>query len=197
MKDSEINELITKKIRESSPNNVEELVKLVQSETDISKDKIVEAIMKLRDSNKIKLTLTKTKFNSLRSYIFSIQATWFWLEILLSSFSFFLILSLTERNTVLIYLRNLFGLIFVLFLPGYALLKAVLPSKQINIFERMIFSIGISLATIPFVGYILNIIYHIRVIPTTLAILAFITFFSIIGILREYLYQRKNTLIEY
>ncbi|AFV22714.1 hypothetical protein Mpsy_0503 [Methanolobus psychrophilus R15] len=51
-------------------------------------------------------------------------------------------------------LRILPGILIVLFLPGYAMVAALFPGKDdISGAERIVFSIGLSVALVPFIGY--------------------------------------------
>jgi uncharacterized membrane protein len=51
-------------------------------------------------------------------------------------------------------LRILPGILIVLFLPGYAMTAALFPGKdEISVAERIAFSIGLSVALVPFIGY--------------------------------------------
>jgi len=53
--------------------------------------------------------------------------------------------------------RILFGLLFVLFLPGYALIATLFPSKEdIDWIERIALSFGLSIAVVPLIGLLLN-----------------------------------------
>jgi uncharacterized membrane protein len=53
-------------------------------------------------------------------------------------------------------LRIFLGMVLVLFLPGYALVAALFPGKkEISGAERIVFSIGLSVVLVPFIGYAL------------------------------------------
>ncbi|WP_370575736.1 DUF1616 domain-containing protein [Methanomethylovorans sp.] len=50
--------------------------------------------------------------------------------------------------------RTLLGFLLVLFLPGYAMAAALFPGKyEISGTERVVFSVGLSVALVPFIGY--------------------------------------------
>ncbi|MCK4445352.1 MAG: DUF1616 domain-containing protein [Thermoplasmata archaeon] len=54
-------------------------------------------------------------------------------------------------------IRIALGLIFILFLPGYALIAALFPSgKSIDWIERLALSFGLSIAVTPLIGLVLN-----------------------------------------
>jgi uncharacterized membrane protein len=55
------------------------------------------------------------------------------------------------------FLRILFGIPLVLFIPGYALIAALFPAaKDIDGIERVALSFGLSIALVPLVGLVLN-----------------------------------------
>lgn len=53
-------------------------------------------------------------------------------------------------------LRILFGSIFVLFLPGFALSYAFFRKKEIDMIERIALSFGLSIAVVPLMVFYLN-----------------------------------------
>ena len=70
--------------------------------------------------------------------------------------------------------RIVLGLPFLLFSPGYTLILALFPKKeQISSIERVALSFGLSIATVPLIGLILNY--------TPLGITVYSTLFSVAG----------------
>lgn len=65
------------------------------------------------------------------------------------------------------FLRTIFGLLLVLFLPGYALTAALLPAKKdLEGIERALLSLGLSIAIVPLMGLGMNYTsWGIREIP--------------------------------
>lgn len=102
------------------------------------------------------------------------------------------------------YVRNVLGVIFVLFLPGYAFIKAFFPTKlpiktsseSLDTIERVALSIGMSIALTPIVGLIL---YYtplgIGLTPITLSLLALTTVFATAAVAREY--QKKSITLQH
>ena len=72
--------------------------------------------------------------------------------------------------------RIVFGLMFLLFSPGYSLIAALFPSRRsLGGIERLALSFGLSIATVPLIGLILNYTpLGIRLYPVLLSVLAFI-----------------------
>lgn len=92
----------------------------------------------------------------LRTYVLSIEAVWFWITTTISLATTLLIFTVPETMFPLVYLRYVLGSVFVLFLPGYSLIKTLFPTKEIDNIERTAVSIGTSLALAPVVGLLLN-----------------------------------------
>ena len=72
--------------------------------------------------------------------------------------------------------RQILGLVFVLFLPGYAAAAALFPeNEQIDAIERVALSFGLSIAIVPLIGLGLNFTeWGIRLEPIMASVSAFI-----------------------
>jgi uncharacterized membrane protein len=73
------------------------------------------------------------------------------------------------------FLRTVFGLLLVLFLPGYALTAALLPAKKdLEGIERALLSLGLSIAIAPLMGLGMNYTsWGIREVPVLTGLSAF------------------------
>jgi len=73
-------------------------------------------------------------------------------------------------------IRQILGLVFILFLPGYAATAALFPENdQIDTIERVALSFGLSIAIVPLIGLGLNFTpWGIRLNPILAAVSAFI-----------------------
>ena len=72
-------------------------------------------------------------------------------------------------------IRNILGLPFVLFLPGYALIAALFPAKSdLDGIERTALSFGLSIAVVPLIGLGLNYTpWGIRLVPILISLSIF------------------------
>lgn len=79
--------------------------------------------------------------------------------------------------------RKILGLIFVLFLPGYAATAALFPENdQIDGIERVALTFGLSIAIVPLIGLALNFTpWGIRLDPILASVSGFIVFASLVG----------------
>jgi uncharacterized membrane protein len=90
-------------------------------------------------------------------------------------------------------LRAVLGLVFVMFLPGFALVKGLFPKTtesgtetNLNIIERLGLSIGMSLAITVITVLILNwTSLGVAFVPVFIVLLSFVVFCSLVALIRE------------
>jgi len=181
-------------IRKNNPKTVKELVELLQPEYSISKEKILERILRLQDQGKIALKEHPAPSPlPLRNYIFSTKANWYWAIIASATVTSALVLIIPEDAYPIVYTRYVFGSIFVLFLPGYSFIKALFPTKELDNIERLALSIGMSLALVAITGLLLNYTpWGIRTTPITLSLLTLTTILATAALIREHEAKPKN-----
>ncbi len=77
----------------------------------------------------------------------------------------------TLQNSII---RTVLGLPLVLFIPGYVLITALFPKKDdLDSIERLALSFGLSIATVPLLGLMLNYTFGIRLIPILVTLCAY------------------------
>lgn len=82
-------------------------------------------------------------------------STWYWAMNVLVAATVLLVVASPEAP--FIYLRYALGSLFVLYLPGAALIELLYPKKSdLSQLERVALSLGLSLALVPLVGLVLN-----------------------------------------
>lgn len=181
-------------VRKYNPKTVEELVKLIQPKYSIPEEEILESVLNLQDHGKIVLKNHKPSVTPvLRSYIFSTRASWYWTIITIATLTTALVFTIPENAIPIIYARHVLGSVFILFLPGYSLIKALFPEKELDNIERIALSMGTSIAIVPLTGLILNYTpWGIRTTPVTLSLLALTTVFATAAIMREHQSKLKE-----
>jgi uncharacterized membrane protein len=186
--DDDLSNNILELVKKIPNTTVREIIEQVEQELDIPKEIVVEHIIQLENDGRLKLTSpTRQMSKNFNSYIFSVKATWFWLMVMISIFTTFSVFMINEKNVPYIYIRNILGTIFVLFIPGYTLIKTLFPRKEIDNTERVALSIGMSLVLVPLVGLVLNYTpWGIRLTPLTLSISTLTILLAILGMIREY-----------
>jgi hypothetical protein len=185
-------EKIISLIEEIKPESVEQLIYHITERQLLPEKNILRKIAKLEGQGRIRLVQPKKKIpDRVQEYLWSGEAVWFWLIIFLSSISSISVLSLSTEP--LVYLRYVLGVPLILFLPGYSLMKALFPEKEKDLFENIIFSVGLSLALTPLVGMLLNYTpWGLTVWSVTLSIFILITTLTFTGVFREYNYLKKT-----
>jgi hypothetical protein len=165
-----------------------ELVDDLSLQLHLERDQVIQELMRAREEKKIRIEEAKP-YSSLREFVFSPYAFWFW-TLIASTFVSLVLIFVTSGLGI--YLRYFFGSILVLFLPGYALVELLYSKrKELDDLTRLALSIGLSLAIVPLVGLVLNYTaFGIRLIPIAVS-LGGLTLLLLVGALvRKFSYYR-------
>jgi len=194
MESEELNDLIIELIKVKEPPSIEQLVKLITAETNIREKDAFKIVLAMENAGKIRLTRPPDKIpSSFHDYVFSEYTIWFWSIIIISVVTMSAVFTVTSDNSSLIFLRYIFGTVFLLFLPGYSLIKVLFPGKNIGNLERIVLSMGLSLSLLPVVGIFLNYTpWGIGLAPVSIFLLVFTISLALIGILKEYEQINEN-----
>jgi hypothetical protein len=191
--------IILKIVRKEDPKTIKELIYLAKKETNLSENDLFIIIQDLQEEKQLRFRGIMFP-ESLVEYLFSSSASWYWLIFILSTFSVYLFFSISQDITPQNYLRGFIGLIFVLYLPGYALMKTLYPvnvpyktgSLILDSIERFALNLGLSLALAPLAGTILYYLpCGLTLFSVTFILFILILLFSSLGIVREYK-ERKS-----
>ncbi len=183
-----------KVIGNEHPETLEEAVKLICSRFPETEEAVAERILHLESEGKLLFEKPWTSFpSSLSAYIFSSGALWYWSVFSLAVIASVMVFVVPEDAFPVVYARYVFGSVFVLFLPGYSLIKALFGSRELDNIERLALSIGLSLALVPLAGLLLNYTpWGIRTTPVTFCLLALTLVFASAAVVRDYGTQRKD-----
>ena len=199
-----LDEQIIHIVKTLKPADVQQLIDLVQTVSPSkTKQEILDQVLRLEQEGKILLKPNQTPTpEKLSSYLRSNHALWYWITITLAAATTLVVFSIPEDSFPLVYARHVLGAIFVLWLPGYAFIKALFPQnlpfthnlahslgtseKNLDAIERTALSMGMSIALTPLVGLLLNYTpWGIRQTPIVLSLLALTTIFATAAIIRE------------
>jgi hypothetical protein len=191
----QIKDFIIQTVKKEKPETAKQLIALMQQHYSIPPEQTTSLLIELENQDRLHFPRQKqAKPISTREYIFSKQATWYWITMLLAIVTTIAVFTITGNGFPLVFLRYSLGIIFVLFLPGFALVKALFPekvpiktsSKNLDTIERVALSFGMTLALAPMVGLILNYTsWGIRLTPITLSLLGLTAVFATAAVLRE------------
>jgi uncharacterized membrane protein len=131
---------------------------------------------------------------SAKVFLIPRRCLWYLITIILALVATLTIFTIPENTNPLAFIRFFLGSIFVLFLPGYALSRALFQSRvhfknsgqSLKKIERIALSIGMSIALASLAGLILNYTpWGIRLMPVTLSLLAFTLSVATVAVLNE------------
>jgi len=179
-------------IEDKKPRNLQQLVNLAKEKSSIPEQKIIEHVLRLQSQGKISLVEQPTRSQKLAPYLKTEKASWYWVTIALIMASAIAVFAIPENAYPIVYLRHVLSIILVLWLPGYSLIKALFPQKELDNIERTALSIGMSLALVPITGLILHYTpWGIETTPVTLSLLALTAIFATAAIIREHQTKTK------
>ena len=173
-------------MQENQPNTVEQLAQLVQKKFAIPKEEAVKHIMSLNASGKLNFKEYSPPATP-KAYPFSLKARLYWIIMVLNVTAIASVFIIPENAFPIVYVRYLFGSIFAFFLPGFCLIKALFPQKELDPIERAILSVGISISIVPLVSYLLNLTYWgINIVNLTLSLAVLTVTFTAVAFWREH-----------
>ena len=151
---------------------------------------VVKAVERLEEKGLV--YLEDTAPNSVRDFLLSPRTMGFWLTAAVVALTLLAIgLNISSQPEVV--LRYVFGLLFVLFIPGYALIQLLYYRREdLSDLERLALSLGLSLALVPLVGLILNYTpFGIRLIPVALSLALLSMTLITLAVIKRYRYLKK------
>lgn len=161
----------------NQPENVKELVTLVQEQVNAKLGDIEEVIKSLQRKGLVSLEAPKHNKEGFISFLSPKKNYWFWVVITISILSFVSIILIPENGTSLSYVRYVFGFVLVAFLPGYCLTETLFPrANALDIIERITFSIGLSFAITALIGLFLSFTHIGLTLATALPALSSVVF---------------------
>jgi len=181
--------LILECLRTRKPETVEELYRVVKARLPGLEDEgFAEEVKALQAEGLVRLIRPPPQASSYLEYMKLMDEN-LWFYLVLGSISATLAsIYLLPSIYPFIIIRYLVGSIFVLFLPGFAVVQALYPVEgELNGLERLALSIGLSMAITPLVGLILNYTpWGIRLNPIVVALTVLTAFISLLGTYRRF-----------
>lgn len=180
---------------DQKPETVDQLAREVRERFPSSSNKeILDAILNLQSEGKLHLTETRSLPGNVRGYLRTSNASWYWITVAATLAALVSVFLISEEAYPIVIVRYVLGAIFILWLPGYAFIKALFPvtlpiktsDKNLDTIERAALSFGMSLALVPIVGLLLNYTpWGIRLTPITVSLTALTLSFATAAVIRE------------
>ena len=140
---------------------------------------------------------------SFSQFIQSRTTRWYWTVNIATVLALLVILTIDEGSPFLA-IRVSIVSVWITICPGYSVLKAMYPengedsSPSLDIIERLALSFAISIALSPLISMGLNYTpWKIRGLPLTIILCCVTLFTAIVGLVREYLKQSRNVIVNY
>lgn len=193
--DQELKELIVKVVKEQRPGSVGELVGIVMAsaENDLAASDVIGIVKEMRGEGKIELMEVPRELDKFTSYLMDRDRSLpFWLVLMAIAFTWVLIYAIPSGFPWVIP-RWVLGSLFVIFLPGYALVEVLFVNplsgkKELDEIQRLALSIGMSLALVPLVGLLLNYTpWGIRLEPIVISLSALTLICIVIATYRKFI----------
>jgi hypothetical protein len=190
-----LRKLVQDKLKSAHPETVGELSRLVSSNAAYDESKFISTIKNMKADGSIDLREPALEIDSIWDYVLpSPVSAWFWATLIVVSLAAAVIV-LAPTGYVFVGLRWLLGLVFSLYLPGFALLRLLYPKgSELDPIERFVLSVGVSLAVVPLVGLAL---YYSSLGLDLLAITSFLAIFTLLAAIgaavRGYMTLRKES----
>jgi hypothetical protein len=136
------------------------------------------------------LTLKLATPSKLDNYLKTDIGRWYWIIIVVIIATTILVFTIPDTQYPLVYLRHIFGVIFVLFLPGYSFIRALFPktktTKSLGQMEEIALSLAASLVLVPIVVFILSYLsLGINLTSITLGLVVITILLANIAVIRE------------
>lgn len=199
-----LDETILRIAREKKPETIRQLTELVgQVYPTVTKHEILETVSRLQDQGKLVFVAQQASTTGNAPHHEKRGATWYWLTLIVTLATIICVFAVPENSYPFSFIRYAFGLIFVLYLPGFACVKLLFPrdlpvkhlDENLETIARIAISLTMSLALVPMVGLLLNYTpWGIRLTPVTLGLASFTLTLATVALLRENRDSQKVTM---
>ena len=188
---------------DEKPETVDQLARQVHERfPSFSNKEIIDVILNLQSEEKLHLTQTRSLPRNITGHLKTSSASWYWVTVATTLAALISVFLIPEDAYPVVIVRYVLGAIFILWLPGYAFIKALFPvtlpiktaDKNLDTVERIALSSGMSLALVPIVGLLLNYTpWGIRLTPITLSLTALTLSFATAAVVRENQVRAKSS----
>ncbi len=188
---NDLSQLILKILKNERPQTVQELLDMLTVHG-IKEAEALKNIEKLQTEGRINLEINLVQPQIPTSYRVS-SDLWYFLTIVCSLLAAIFVFVIPADLYPLAYVRNIFGVAFILFLPGFALYKVVFRSSQnragdrtTETIESVALSFGLSIGVVTILGLLLYYSpFGINFEAVVITLLVFTSFFATAALILE------------
>lgn len=184
-----VSKAILKVLKDDDDVSLGDLVDKVAKTLNVKDYEVAKVAYKLRELKLVELVDPKPP-ESILGFLLSSRSTWFWTLTLTVALTL-LAVYLSPMIPAFTYLRYVLGSLFVLYLPGAALIEVLYPRRgDLSQLERLALSVGLSLALVPLVGLLLNYTpWGIRLNPIIVSLTMLTLSLSLGAVARKHSYH--------
>jgi len=196
---SSLEERVLKILKTANPKTVEQLVDTIRKEEPLLTEEvkeITEILKRLDEAGEIQLIdLSPDQAAETRNHAQDTGVrqgnTWLYL-VLSTTIATYAAVYLLPAGDVLVPIRWMLGILLVIFLPGYATVQALFPTRDLDTIERYAFSLALSLAIVSLTAFILNYTpWGVRLDPVVTTLVFYTVCVALIAGYRRY--RRRRT----
>jgi len=161
---------------------------------DLTEDEFADLVQRLASRGQIKVYDEQIGKSLLHDYLADWgKSLWFYTSIIASVAAAITAYGIPPNSPFLV-LRMALGLLFVLFLPGYVTVEALLPAMELNVVSRVVLSVGVSLVLDMFSGLALNFTpWGIRLVPIVLSLGTLTICIATLALVRKFREARRGS----
>jgi hypothetical protein len=139
------------------PSTLADLRRYLEDEMiDAGDEELLPLIKQMQSSGEIRLYLS-ARASSFEDYLTSYWDTWWvYLAVIVAVSESFLVF-LESQSGPLLFLRMVFGVGLLGFVPGYLTIRIIFPGRQINVLEQILASIFLSVLVSITIGVVLGL----------------------------------------
>ena len=156
--DDQIQSFVMEQVNARSDCSIGQVISETSAKANVDPTRVAKNIYELESSGELEFhnpSSPQSFGEYLKSY--NDSSAWFWSVVALVGLTAFSVYLIPTANSPAIYLRYALGILFMAFLPGFAVTEALYPSKKdLNSLERSALYIGLSLTFVPLVALGLN-----------------------------------------
>ncbi len=186
----ELDEFATKYLKESGTMTGKELYDGIKTKfPSLTEVEFSNLVFRLAERGKAELRDDEPDRNrSFLAYLGEWDTNiWYYASISISLVTILIAYTIPPTSPVVI-LRWCFGLVFVLFLPGYLMVEALMPTSELRGFDRYAISVGASLVLDMLIGLLLNYTpWRLQLLPIVTSLTAFSICSATIALVRKFM----------
>ena len=152
----------------------------------VGMDEIHDAISRLERRGEVNLSEENANA-TLARYLVDIEASApFWISILATAAVMLALFALPDDSQWIV-AKQIIGSVFLFVVPGYATVNALVARNRLSYVERMVLSVGLSLAAVALVGVVLAYGFAgIKLQPLAFSLAIYVVMFAAVGAYRDY-----------